>query len=94
MSIAINNLVKLLAVSIILAGCATKPAVPFDRTDMVGWKNDCGKAQQQVDYLQNRINAYREYYKDHPITLEDQKYMGKLKNNLWSLRSSCSALQR
>lgn len=94
MSIAINNLTKLFFVGIILAGCATQPPVTFDRSDMVGWKNDCGQAQQQVDYLQNRVNAYREYYKDHPITIEDQRYMGKLKNNLWSLRSSCSALQR
>jgi hypothetical protein len=84
----------LLISSIVLVGCATRPVAPFDRSDMVGWTNDCVRAQQQVDYLQSRINAYREYYKDRPITLEDQQYMGKLKNNLWSLRSSCSALQR
>ena len=94
MSIAINNLVKLVAVSIMLVSCATKPAPTFTRTDLDGWKNDCGRARQQAEYLQNRINAYREYFKDHPITIEDQRYMGKLKNNLWSLRSSCSALQQ
>jgi hypothetical protein len=93
-SIAINNLTKLFLVGVILTGGATRPPTTFDRSDMVGWTNDCGRAQQQVDYLQNRVNAYREYYKDHPITIEDQRYMGKLKNNLWSLRSSCSALQR
>ena len=79
--------------SIALVGCATRPATSFDRGDMVGWKNDCGRAQQQTEYLQARVNAYREYFKDHPITIEDQRYMGTLKNNLWSLRSSCSALQ-
>jgi hypothetical protein len=84
----------LIIFSIVLVGCATRPVTPFDRSDMVGWKNDCGQAQQQAEYLQSRVNAYREYYKDHPITIEDQRYMGKLKNNLWSLRSSCSALQR
>ena len=94
MNTVISNLVKLVAIGVILTGCATKPVAPFDRSDMNGWKNDCGRAQQQIDYLQSRIIAYREYFKDRPITLEDQKYMGKLKNNLWSLRSSCSALQR
>ena len=90
------NVVKylLLAIAIVLVGCATRPATPFDRNDMVGFKTDCARAQQQVDYLQSRINAYREYFKDIPPTLEDQRYMSKLKNNLWSLRSSCSALQR
>jgi hypothetical protein len=90
------NVVKYLfpAIAIVLVGCATRPAATFDRGDMVGWQNDCGRARQQVEYLQNRVNAYREYFKDHPITIEDQRYMGKLKNNLWSLRSSCSALQQ
>lgn len=94
MSTVINNLIKFVAVGIILTGCATQPAATIDYSDMVGFKNDCGRAQQQVDYLQSRINAYRDYIKDRTPTLEDQRYMGKLKNNLWSLRSSCSALQR
>jgi hypothetical protein len=93
-NIAINNLIKLGIVSAILVGCATRPAQPFMLNDLDGWQNDCGRARQQVEYLQQRLDAYREYYKDHPITLESQRYMGKLKNNLWSLRSSCSALQR
>ena len=94
MNIAINTVTKLFVVGILLAGCASRTPATFDRSDMDGWTNDCGRAQQQVDYLQNKVNAYREYYKDHPITIEDQRYLGKLKNNLWSLRSSCSALQR
>lgn len=77
-----------------LVGCATKPAATFTRTDLDGWQNDCGQAQRQVDYLQNRLIVYREYFKDHPVTQEDRRYLGKLKNNLWSLRSSCSVLQR
>jgi len=91
---AISNLAKLFAISIMLVGCATKPAAAPDYNDMVGFKTDCGRAQQQVDYLQSRVNAYREYFKDRTLTLEGQRYMGDLKNNLWSLRSSCSALQR
>jgi hypothetical protein len=95
-SIVINTLIKYLlpVMAIALVGCAVKPVEPLDRNDMVGFKTDCGRAQQQVDYLQSRIDAYREYFKDRPPTLEDQRYMSKLKNNLWSLRSSCSALQR
>jgi predicted translin family RNA/ssDNA-binding protein len=93
-SIAINNLVKLIAVSIMLVGCATKSAQPFAFTDLDNWQNDCGQAKRQVEYLQQRLDSYREYFKDHPITTQSQKYVGKLKNNLWSLRSSCSALQQ
>jgi hypothetical protein len=77
-----------------LVGCATKPDPTFTQTDLDNWQNDCGQAKRQSEYLQQRIDAYREYFKDRPITLEDRRYMGKLKNNLWSLRSSCSALQR
>ena len=94
MSIAINNLIKLSVVSVILVGCASKPAQPFTFTDLDNWQNDCGQAKRQSEYLQRRLDAYREYYKDHPTTTQSQKYIGKLKNNLWSLRSSCSALQR
>ena len=94
MNIDINTLAKLFIIGILLAGCATRPAVPFDRSDMVGWKNDCARAQQQVDYLQSRVNTYLEYFQNRPPTLEDRRYYGTLKNNIWSLRSSCSALQR
>jgi hypothetical protein len=86
---------KLLILAIILTGCASQHVQQsFDRNDMIGFTPDCGRPQQQVDYLQSRIDAYREYFKDRPPTLEDQRYMSTLKNNLWSLRSSCSALQR
>ena len=92
MNTAINKLIILSA--IVLVGCATKPAQPFNLNDLEGWQNNCGQAKAQVEYLQQRLNDYRDYYKDHSITLESQRYVGKLKNNLWSLRSSCSALQR
>jgi hypothetical protein len=90
------NMVKYLfpTIAVVLVGCATKPVELFNHNDMVGFQNDCGRAQQQVDYLQARIDAYREHFKDRPPTLEDRRYMSTLKNNLWSLRSSCSALQR
>ena len=94
MNIAINSLIRLGLVSTILVGCATRPVETFTMTDLDGWENNCGRARQQVEYLQQRLDAYREYYKDHTITLESQRYLGKLKNSIWSLRSSCSALQR
>jgi hypothetical protein len=89
----INNLIKLAVVSTVLVGCATKPAPTFTFTDLDNWQNDCGQAKRQSEYLQQRLDSYREYFKDHPITPQSQRYVGKLKNNLWSLRSSCSALQ-
>ena len=94
MSIVIKNLIKFVAIGMVMAGCATKPTATIDYSDMVGFKTDCSRAQQQIDYLQSRINTYLDSLKDRTPTLEDQRYMGKLKNNLWSLRSSCSALQR
>ena len=85
----------LLLTILVLAGCATQPASqPFDRSDMNNFKMDCGRARQQVDYLQSRITAFHDHFKNSPTTLEDRRYYTKLKNSLWSLRSSCSALQR
>jgi hypothetical protein len=79
---------------IVLSGCATQAPQTFDRSDMAGFKPDCGQARTQVDYLQTRIDAYHVYFKSNPITLEDRRYYTRLKNNIWSLRASCSALQR
>jgi hypothetical protein len=86
---------KLFFVSVIvLTGCATQAPQAFDRSDMVGFKPDCGRAKSQVAYLQTRIEAYNAYFQSRPITLEDRRYYSKLKNSVWVLRSSCSALQR
>ena len=77
---------------LLATGCASQPQ-SFNELDMVNFKTDCGQARYQVDYLQRRIDAYNEWFKSHPITLEDRRYYSTLKNNIWSLRSSCSALQ-
>lgn len=77
-----------------LVGCATQTPQTFDRSDMAGFKLDCGQAKSQVAYLQTRIDAYNVYFQSRPTTLEDRRYYGKLKNSIWSLRSSCSALQQ
>ena len=87
---------KILILAIILTGCANQHVQQsFNRNDMVGFTTDCSRAQQQVDYLQGRITTYIEYFQSHnPPTLEDRRYYSTLKNNIWSLRASCSALQR
>ena len=86
---------KLFILAIILTGCASQHVQQsFDRNDMVGFKTDCGRAQQQVDYMQVRVNAFLEYFQSRTPTLEDRRYYSTLKNNIWSLRASCSALQR
>ena len=85
----------ILCIVILFAGCATQPTQSsFDRSDMKSFKTDCAQARTQVDYLQTRIDAYHAYFKSNPITLEDRRYYTRLKNNIWSLRASCSALQR
>jgi hypothetical protein len=83
-----------LATLITISGCAIQPTASFDRSDMINFKTNCGQAQNQVDYLQRRIDAYHAYFQSHPITLDDRRYYSELKNNIWSLRASCSALQR
>jgi hypothetical protein len=84
-----------LLVAILVSGCATQtPAPGFDRSDMANFVPDCGQAQRQVDYLKGRITAFHEYFQSRPVSAEDRKYYTRLKNNLWSLRSSCSVLQR
>ena len=79
---------------IVLSGCATQAPQEFDRSDMHNFKPDCSRAKSQVDYLQTRIDAYNAYFQSRPATLEDRRYYSKLKNSVWSLRSSCSVLQR
>ena len=82
-------------VALALSACATSgPAVQFDKADMTHFKTDCAQARSQVNYLQARIDAYHTHFQSHPITIEDRRYYTKLKNSVWSLRSSCSALQR
>lgn len=82
-------------VSLTLSACATSgPAVEFNKSDMINFKTDCAQARYQVNYLQARIDAYHTHFKSHPITIDDRRYYTKLKNSVWSLRASCSALQQ
>ena len=72
-----------------LAGCASQPATTYQRADMTNFIANCRIAKIQIDSLQKQIDAYNAYHQKVPPTLEDRRYYGKLKNNLWSLRSTC-----
>ena len=77
--------------AIVLVGCASQPKQEYYPADMKNFVANCNQAKSQVDFLTQKIDEYNEYHKTHPITLEDRRYYGKLKNNLWGLRSVCSA---
>ena len=90
----INKMFKLsiIFVGILLIGCAGQPK-QYQPADMKNFIASCKDARFQVDYLNVKINEYLEYHRNNPPTLEDRRYYEKLKNNLWSLRASCSAKQ-
>jgi uncharacterized lipoprotein YmbA len=92
----INKMIKYLipAMVIALVGCAGQPEKSYYPADMKNFVTDCSRARAQVDFLTQQIDEYLEYHRTRPPTLEDRRYYEKLKNSLWSLRSSCSVLQR
>jgi hypothetical protein len=79
--------------TVALVGCASQPERKYYPPDMTTFIASCSQARTQIDYLTQEINNYNEYYKDRPTTLEDRRTYGRIKNALWSLRSSCSAKQ-
>lgn len=82
---------------ITLVGCASQPArVGYDISDYDTFRRDCGRAQAQVAYLKKRIDEFHVYFRAHPdqLTQPYRQYYTRLKNNLWSLRSSCTVLQQ
>lgn len=86
-------LVSLLA----LVGCANqleKSVTPYQPANMTNFVPNCRVAKAQIWQLTQYIDEYNEYHRTHPTTLEGRRYYGRLKNAIWSLRSSCSALQR
>ena len=76
---------------ITLVGCATQAQSTYYPADMKNFVGECSQAKSQIDFLTQKINEYNDYHKTTPPTLEDRRYYSKLKNNLWSLRSTCSA---
>ena len=78
----------------VLVACAGSPDKKYQLPDMDSFKPSCYEAKTQVDYLTVQIDEYIQHYKTYPTTLESRRVMGSMKNVLWSLRSSCSVLQR
>jgi len=76
-----------------LVGCASHPEKKYYLPDMKNFVANCNMARSQIDYLTKEINDYNEYFKNNPTTLEDRRTYGRMKNAIWSLRSSCSAKQ-
>jgi ABC-type Zn uptake system ZnuABC Zn-binding protein ZnuA len=76
-------------VSVMLAGCATRPERVYTPVNMNNFIANCRQAKSQIDFLQQEIDSYLAYHRTVPVTLEDQRYFGKLKNTIWSLRSTC-----
>jgi hypothetical protein len=74
---------------IVLGGCASQSEKSYHPADMTNFIANCGSAKSQIDFLAQRIDEYNVYHQSHPPTLEDRRYYEKLKNNIWSLRSSC-----
>ena len=79
----------LLLTVLLLAGCASQPEKAYYPADMKNFVASCNQAKNQIDFLSQKINEYNDYHRSNPPTLEDRRYYGKLKNNLWSLRSTC-----
>ena len=77
--------------TVVLVGCASQPEGKYYPPDMTNFIASCAHARSQIDYLTQEINNYNDYYKDRPTALEDRRTYGRMKNALWSLRSSCSA---
>jgi uncharacterized lipoprotein YmbA len=77
--------------AIVLVGCASQPKQEYYPADMKNFVANCGQAKSQIDFLTQKIDEYIQYHQTVPPTLEDRRYYGKLKNNIWSLRSTCPA---
>jgi hypothetical protein len=85
----VKTLVLLGAVA--LVGCASQPVADsgYKPADLQSFRANCAIAQIQIDSLNHNVTDYLEYFRTRKPTLEDQRYFGRLKNNIWSLRSSC-----
>ena len=81
--------VVVLLTVIFITGCASQPEKAYHPADMKNFAANCNQAKSQIDFLSQKINQYNDYHRTNPPTLEDRRYYGKLKNNLWSLRSTC-----
>ena len=70
---------KYLLIVLILTGCAGP------RLDMTTFQADCRWAQYQMTLLETSLSDYQRQ------GMNDYDYYQQLKNNIWSLRSTCRA---
>jgi hypothetical protein len=77
-------------ISIMLAGCATQP--PSPKFDPLGSAvPNCLTARTQIPYLEQQIAVFKTGRGTAPETDDDRKYIARIKNIIWSLRSTCPA---
>ena len=79
-----KTLIFILALS--LVGCATQPVPQVN----IGQAN-CATARTQIPYLEQQITVFRTSRVGWPESEEDRKYIARIKNIIWSLRSTCPA---
>jgi len=72
--------------TISIVGCASQSG-PYD--DIRNVTANCVTAKSQIDYMTTQIKLYQDAHKGLNQTDEDRKYIGKAKNIIWSLRSTC-----
>ena len=87
----------IVACALILVGCASQPSrAGYDISNYDTLRTDCSGGQAQITYLKSRIDEFHVYFRANPgqLTQPHRQYYTRLKNNLWSLRSSCAALQQ
>jgi hypothetical protein len=99
-NIATSNAMRnaiLTVCALTLIGCASQPIQSgYDISNYDTLRTDCGDARAQATYLKGRIDEFHVYFRANPgqLTQPYRQYYTRLKNNLWSLRSSCAALQQ
>ena len=76
-------------ISIMLAGCATPPPPKFDSSGSA--VPNCLTAKTQISYLEQQLAVFKTGRGTVPETDDDRKYIARIKNIIWSLRSTCPA---
>jgi hypothetical protein len=83
---------KLICILVLpLVGCASQSMLPKSYDDIRNATANCVTARSQIDYMTTQIKLYQDAHRGLAQTDEDRKYIGKAKNIIWSLRSTCPA---
>lgn len=76
-------------ISIMIAGCATPPPPKFEPLGSA--VPNCLTAKTQIPYLEQQLAVFKTGRGTVPETDDDRKYIARIKNIIWSLRSTCPA---